>query len=390
MNSLFVNYSLKFNRKNKLNSNGEALIQIRMYLNGQTRFYSTEVYVQPSEWNEKKSVPKSPHLQRKISQLIHELETFEADYRKEHHSFKLINFDGFGKPIEDATPINTSFTTFMVAQHEAEKVLNQPSWRDRKLTITLFKEYKPEAEFSEVNYDLIEGFEFFLHTKKLHTNTIAKHHKHLKKYIIRAIKGDFINHKSNPYTNFKVKKQESKSEFLTSEELERFEKLSFDKTQSFDEKVRDMFLFGIYTGLRFRGVYNLKASDFIEDSDGLILDFKAGKTNKFGLKYLGILFGGKPEIIAKKYMPLDDKITLFKGCTNPKVNKKLKVLAKRAKIAKALCFKDSRDTFGTQLISKTDARTVQYEMQHSSLRQTQKYLHLSTEMKKQELSKIKW
>ena len=65
-------------------------------------------------------------------------------------------------------------------------------------------------------------------------------------------------------------------------------------------------------------------------------------------------------------------------------------MAKRAKIGKALCFKDSRDTFGTQLISKTDARTVQYEMQHSNLRQTQKYLHLSNEMRKQALSKIDW
>jgi Arm DNA-binding domain len=59
MNTLFVNYSLRFNRKNTLNSNGEALIQIGMYLNGQTRFYSTEIYVKPSEWNDKKGFPRN-------------------------------------------------------------------------------------------------------------------------------------------------------------------------------------------------------------------------------------------------------------------------------------------------------------------------------------------
>jgi Arm DNA-binding domain len=128
-----------------------------MYLNGQTRFYSTELYVKPLDWNDKKDVPKSPALQRKINQLFHELATFEADYRKEHHSFNLNNFDGFGKLIADAIPLNISFTTFMVAQHEAEKVLNQPSWRDRKLTII------PKAiETIEGNFELYPDKSKFL------------------------------------------------------------------------------------------------------------------------------------------------------------------------------------------------------------------------------------
>ncbi len=390
MNSLFVNYSLRFNRKKKLNSNGEALIQIRMYLNSQTRFYSTEVYVKPSDWNDKKDVPKDLSLQRKISQLLHELSTFEADYRKEHHSFNLDYFEGFGKPIAEAIPVNTSFTTFMVAQHEAEKVLSQPSWRDRKLTITFFKEYKPEVPFSEINYALIEGFEFFLRGKQLHTNTIAKHHKHLKKYILRAIKGDFVNHKANPYIDFKVGKQESKSQFLTNEEIKRFEQLAFDETQVFQEKARDMFLFGAYTSLRFNDIYKLKRGNFLEESDGLTLQYVAGKTLKKGNLPLCFLYDGKPEIIAKKYMPLDDKKTLFKGLTNPKVNKVLKILAKRAKIQKSICFKDSRDTFGTSSSDKIEFRVLQDIMQHSKSEQTLKYVHLNDEMKKQKLSKIKW
>lgn len=40
MKSLFVRYEFIFNRKNILNSNGEALIQIRMYLNGLNRYFA--------------------------------------------------------------------------------------------------------------------------------------------------------------------------------------------------------------------------------------------------------------------------------------------------------------------------------------------------------------
>jgi integrase len=390
MKSLFVDYSLRFNRKNQLNANGEAVIQVRMYLNGQTRYYSTGIYINPSEWNTKKNLPKDHITLKKVNQLILQLETYETDYRKEHTRFTLDNFDDFGKPITQANPINTSFSKFMIEQHQAEKVLNQSSWRVRRLSIDLFREYKPEVAFSEINYSLIEGFEYFLCGKKLHTNTRAKHHKHIKKYILRAIKDDFIQQKANPYLIFKPSKQDSKSEFLTREEIERFEKIKFNEKEVFEEKVRDMFLFGVYTGLRFMDIYKLKKSNFMEESDGLILDYQAGKTLKHGKKYLNILFGGKGNAIAHKYMPEDDSKTLFKGCTNPKVNKALKTLSKRARIPKALCFKDSRDTFGTQLISKASASVVQSEMQHSSLAQTQKYIHLSDEMKKQELSKIKW
>ena len=127
MKSLFVDYSLRFNRKNQLNANGEAIIQVRMYLNGQTRYYSTGIYINPSEWNLKKNLPKDHTTLKKTTQLILQLETYETDYRKEHKRFTLDNFDDFGKPITQATPINTSFSKFMTEQHQAEKVLNQSS-----------------------------------------------------------------------------------------------------------------------------------------------------------------------------------------------------------------------------------------------------------------------
>lgn len=391
MKSLFVDYSLRFNRKNQLNTNGEAVIQVRMYLNGQTRYYSTGIYLNPSEWNAKKYLPKDHTIQKKINQLILQLETYETDYRKEHKGFTLNNFDDFGKPITQAPLINISFSKFMNEQHQAEKVLNQSSWRVRRLSLDLFREYKPEVAFLEVNYSLIEGFEYFLRAKKLHTNTIEKHHKHLKKYILKAIINGFILHKDNPYLIFKPSKQESKRQGLEHEELERFEKLTFSEKEVFEEKVRDMFLFGVYTGLRFMDIYKLKKANFLEDSEEFILDYQAGKTLKYGKSYLTIMFGGKGKNIANKYLPEDDKKTLFRGCTNPKVNKVLKTLAKRARIAKSICFKDSRNTFAIELMMKgVPLSVIQELLQHGSLAQMQHYIKLSGEMTKNELSKIKW
>ena len=72
------------------------------------------------------------------------------------------------------------------------------------------------------------------------------------------------------------------------------------------------------------------------------------------------------------------------------MNKLLKELAKLAGITKHLCFKDSRDTFGTDMIGRADFRLVQDELQHSSPKQTQKYVQMNDELKKQRLTQIKW
>jgi hypothetical protein len=89
MKSITTRYEFIYNRKKKLNTNGEALIQIRMYLNGINRYYSTGIYLKPSDWNEKKDVPKSPIVLRQIESIRHELADFEYDCRRQLGFFLL-------------------------------------------------------------------------------------------------------------------------------------------------------------------------------------------------------------------------------------------------------------------------------------------------------------
>ncbi|MEA5402164.1 site-specific integrase [Arcicella sp. DC2W] len=384
-----IEYSLRFNRKNHLNKDGKAPVEIRMYQSGKARYKQTGFSVTPDRWDSEKQQPKDKAIKRNCQTLIHELQTFESDFRITNKGFTLKDFDCQNSKVPEPPLKQVSFTQFYTDQLEAERALKQPSWRTRKLTLDYFKEFCVDVKFSEVKYSMIQKFEFFLNTKSLHTNTIAKHHKHIRKYIIQAIKSRLILPQDNPYNDFSVNKSPFKSQFCTEEELKRLEELTFNANEKMLERCRDMFLFGCYTGLRFNDVYKLKPSHFHNTNEGLILEYQANKTSKFGEKYLFKLFAGKPQMIALKYMPLNNT-TLFKGLTNPKVNLSLKALAKQANINKPLRFKDSRDTFGTIMISKAPITVVKDEMQHSYLTTTQKYLHLTPEMKKQELSKIKW
>ena len=393
MKSITTRYEYIYNRKNKLNTNGEALIQIRMYLNGINRYYSTGIYLKPSDWNEIKSVPTKTNERNKIDAIKQELVFFEQDTRRKLGYFTLKEFDLFGEIIPEPVQEKekTSFTAYMVAQHQAEKVKNQESWQTRKLTIDYFKEYVKDVSFEEINVSLIREFDYFLRRRySYHVNTLAKHHKHIKKYILSAIYDGLIEIRKNPYHDkgFKVQTMDGKSDFLNEDELERFENLTFDEPNTDDEKIRDMFLFGAYTGLRFSDIYHLRRSNFSNRTDGVILDFVARKTGKAGRKFLDILFFGKPRKIVDKYMPDNEQVILFRGLNNPDVNLRLKVLARRANINKRLCFKDSRDTCGTILSKSFPMALVRDELQHSNIKITNKYTHNNEEETKKAFKRI--
>lgn len=387
----FVKYELVFDRKKEAAIKGKALIQVRAYVSTQSRYFSTGVVLAPDKWNTKKQEPKDSILCAKCQSLINSLQEFENRIRYQNGVFTLKDFDLW---IENQKPKTAqiptiSFTKFLATELQKEKMEGLTSWKNRRRSIELFTEFKADVTLSEVSYSLIRNFNHFLTVKGLAVNTIDKIQRHLRKYVNLAIKAKLLPHDQNPYLDFKLKTEQAKADFLTSDELARFEALTFNAEQWFLEKVRDMFLFSCYTGLRFSDVYALTKKNFEESQEGLTLDFKAQKTQKDGRKFLYLLFEGKPQTIVRKYWPDTDQ-RLFKGVLNHKANKALKTLAKLAAIDKALTFKDSRDTFGTQLIEKTNINVVKRELQHSNLKTTEKYLHMTEQGQKQALKEIKW
>lgn len=398
----FSEFSLRFDRKGQLDLSDKistGLIEIRMYYNGKASYKSTGYRITQDQWNKKKNVPKDALMLRNIQTLISEYQTFESEFRAIHKTFSLEALKRKDQSIPEPLQKKTSFTDFFREQLEGEKPLNQPSLRTRTLTYDYFKEFRSEVRFDEINYDLIKSFDLFLHKKRkkngdpLNLNTLGKHHKHVRKYISEAVKYRHIASIDNPYSksnsNFKIPSQPSESNYLTEEELKRFEELTFEKSELLLERCRDMFLIACYTGLRFSDVYKINPSHLLNTLEGLELDYQAGKTKKFGQKFLYLLFDGKPQVIARKYMNVND-IALFKGLVNPKVNLQLKIIAKRADVPKATKFKDSRNTFANIMSTKVPITVVQDEMQHSMLSTTQGYLKNNPEFKKQALSKIKW
>lgn len=204
-----------------------------------------------------------------------------------------------------------------------------------------------------MNYALLQDFEIFLrNVKKLKVNTIEKYHRQFRKYINLAIRNELLSPNKNPYKDYKLTTEETDTIFLFPEERDRIENLVFDETMKDYKRLemaRDMFLFGYYTGLGFSDCYDLRPPKFSETKQGLILKFRAIKTDKLGSRPLYLLFDGKPQQIARKYMQTDDTKRLFHGMSDSKVNKRLKIIAEMAKVHRGLYFKASRDIFDFEL-----------------------------------------
>ncbi|QZT37454.1 hypothetical protein K5X82_00835 [Halosquirtibacter xylanolyticus] len=77
-------YSYVYNRRNKLNKQGTALVQICVYFKSRQRVYiSTGIYIRPEEWSDKdKCICKNPNaikLNHQIRSLRNRIEDKEME-----------------------------------------------------------------------------------------------------------------------------------------------------------------------------------------------------------------------------------------------------------------------------------------------------------------------
>ncbi len=412
-----VEYKVVFNRKKKLNNKGKALIQIEAYLDGSRRYFSTEIYITPQEW--KPSPLKSKYIavgtynngayyNKLILDKIQELANFEQRCRFNNDGkFSLAEFDALHQPKEKKEPPLT-FTKFYEQQLEIQKrEIQYVTWQQQKTNLELLNECwsallaskklpYSEIKFEDLTYSLIVQYDQFLKSRKgrdskgMKLNSVDKRHRQMKKYIKLAINNEHLTLDQNPYKTFKSKKEKVNKAWLTKQEWEKVETLTFDTNiNPHVEILKDMFLFSTYTGLRYSDVHALTKKSFQETPEGLELVITAIKTKKPFRLPLSLLFNGKPQDIIKKYLKRDNN-RLFYGITNPKANKYIKEIAKMAKINKYLTFHSSRHTFATHMVQKVGLLYAQSLLQHGDIKTTSGYLHVDQVEMFEELKNTDW
>ena len=75
--------------------------------------------------------------------------------------------------------------------------LKESTKRNHLSTVALLQDFKKGVTFSEMTFEFISSFEYYLQSKGYHVNTIAKHMKHLKRHINVAINKEYMGPKTS-------------------------------------------------------------------------------------------------------------------------------------------------------------------------------------------------
>ena len=367
-------YNLVYNRKKCLNKKGMALVQVEAYLGRKKKYFSTKVYLKPEQWDNKKLIVKNNPNADALNRLIYEfVATIEKKELELWQQGKRISLELLKNALTTQEN-NSSFISFF-RQEVMNSSLKDSTKRNHLSTLILLQEFKKDIVFSDLTFEFISSFEYFLQLKGYHINTIAKHMKHLKRHVNIAINKEYIEIQKYAFRKYKIKTIENKHTHLVPEELERLENLILSDRYVKLQKSLDAFLFCCYAGMRYSDFINLSSENIVDINQETWLIYKSVKTGTEVRLPLYLLFSGKGIAILNKYR--DNLEDFFHLRDNSNVNKDLIIITRLAGLSKRISFHTARHTNATLLIyNGINITTVQKLLGHKSVKTTQVYTNV--------------
>ena len=374
-----------FRWKSRSNPKGEAPIYCRLTQDKIRRQFSTGHYVLAKEWDSEKQRAKTKLKQRRIDLINEDLDMI---YNKLYNLESKLIVEGASNIVETVYNVyvdkDSSIHFFIqlfqkryevASKMEGIKFAKYTLWKFRHImeqTQEYIKwKYKQEdIPLLKIDSSFVLGFEEYLLLEKgLAPITVNKVLQRVKQIIQYGIKCDYM--KVDPFVEYKPLKTEKELVFLTEEELDLLENYQFAQDRL--ARVRDLYLFSVYTGLAYHEAFSLQKRHIIKGFDKeLWISMKRGKTGKdFEVPLLP-----KAIEIIKKYGELDsDDSYVLPRVSNQKMNSYLKEIAEIIGINKKLTHHTARKTFATTILLYNDIpiEIVSSLLGHSSIAITQKH-----------------
>ena len=243
----------------KPNSDKETIILLKYYVSNSKKYFqiSTKLSINPNNWNFKS---RSPIIKRGLAsvesrQLTHQLnkldELLQSTINKHGAYLTKEHLTEVFKPKKNiANNVIELYSEFLKEKKDQGTV----TARTLQKYNVVFSKYKAFCskqsktyKIKELDDDFYVAFLAYLrHNDKLNDNTLARYLTFFKTFVIWCNRKGFdVN---NDYTNVSVKKYQSDDVALNSKEVEILENADLNGS---DEKARDLFLIGVYSGQRF-------------------------------------------------------------------------------------------------------------------------------------------
>lgn len=282
-----INFYLK-GKKRKKKLKGKALIFLRTRIKGQNFVYSTGEHIEGENWNEDKQRPKTDNTlaskDQSLLDYLDELHDQASDYVKDElkngtptpgmlkahlDKFRNRQIDAEQEQREaDAQKSSlmglfdrfTSGEILSRGKQKAKSTLN--NYRAVKKHLLAFhKETGYPIDFDTINLDFFHRYTAWL-GRIVNVNTLAKDIRLLKVVLQEAVDMELTDNLEFKKKKFSVVGKDPDAVALSQKEILKLNQVSFTNKKL--EKVRDLFVFGCLTGLRFSDFSRIERENIVE------------------------------------------------------------------------------------------------------------------------------
>lgn len=280
-------FSLESRKKNGKPIVENVPIRMRVVYCGQRIEFTTGYRIDVAKWDADKQRVKNG-CTNKLKQTAAEINTdllkYYADIQDIFKEFEVIDV------IPTTDQLKTSFNNRQKKNTPQEPIQEEPvvsfwdmltefvrecgiqnNWTDA--TYEKFAATRKHLEDFDMNLTfealteskLTEYVNFLRDTKNLRNSTIGKQMGFLKWFLRWGKKKGYNNNIAFETFKPKLKTTQKKVIFLTWAELTQLREYDIPETKKYLDRVRDVFLFQCFTGLRYSDVFNLRRSDVKEN-----------------------------------------------------------------------------------------------------------------------------
>jgi integrase len=379
-------YSAKiYVRDDYQKKDGSNTIYLRVTINRKMKKYSIGVNVNMNHWDKRTLKVKRGDLAHFNKNMAIESALKKANdiiYQSKIER-KPLDFNTFEfKFYEAGQKTDLTFTEFALLEIEQD-YKNKGSfetYRTRKSAIKKIEEFAGgKVAFRDIDFNFLKRLDSSMKRDGNSDSSRARILKTIKTFFNRAIMQDIV--KENPVKKYKYKSNDGEREYLTYDELQKFEKLYHSKgTHKTLKKALKPFLFCCYTGLRYRDISELRFKNLKtrkeKDTKTTFISFIMHKTQKLH----EIPLNNKAKALLPEKTFDEDKI--FRVYTSQPMNRYLKTITNKTKVDKRITFHCSRHTFATLLLSSgTPIETVSKLLGHEDIKTTMIYARILPENK---------
>lgn len=283
--------------------NGFAVIYLQFVYHKRRLFFSFGQTIRPGDWNDKKQRVKNKMTTTDdgkfaLNDLLDNLERICLK------TYSEMMKEGIPEP----EVLKEAMKKFINKNHEIEEedtvakptlfslterfIKGEIKFRGRNKSESSLKNYhavtkhlkeyqeysKKRLDFEDIDLNFFYAYTSFLEKKGLGVNTIAKDISIIKVFMGEAIDLGYTNNMIFRHKKFSYSEKETEQIYLTEAELDKIYKAEIHNKKL--DRVRDLFLVGAWTGLRYSDFSNIRPEHIVKMDDDYCIKMMTKKTGE--------------------------------------------------------------------------------------------------------------